>query len=86
MKSKMKKDNNSSTNLFVGVFTFPNTKRDYILHENAKEEYGNKAPDVTLKIPYELKKNEAMIRYTYSGTTRFYKIEKVEEVKSNVKY
>ena len=86
MKSKMKKDNNSSTNLFVGFFTFPNTKRDYILHENAKEEYGNKAPDVTLKIPYELKKNEAMISYTYNGTTQFYKIEKVEEVKSNVKY
>lgn len=86
MKSKMKKDHNSSKNLFVGVFTFPNTKKDFVLHENAKEEYGNKAPDLTLNIPFELKMNEAMLSYSYKGNSYFYKIENVEDVKSDVKY
>ncbi|MFK5958418.1 MAG: hypothetical protein QM495_06030 [Lutibacter sp.] len=83
-KAKLKKDVTINPPMFIGVFTLPNTKHDYILHENSEMEYSNKP--LNLNIPYSLKNNEAVVSYFYDGTIYYYKINKVEEVKSSVKY
>ena len=85
MKTKLKQDLNSLQPVFVGVFTFPNTEKDYILHENAAKEYGNTPPNITVNTPFELKKNEAVVSYLLDNKTYYYKIDEVEEIKSMVK-
>jgi len=86
MKSDLKPELNSSPPKFVGVFTYPNSKTDYILHENTAEEFGNKPPKTNLNIPFDLKETEAVISYTLNGKVYYYKVEEVLEVKSDEKY
>jgi len=85
-KSDLKRELDSSPAKFVGVFTNTNTKTDYILHENAAEEYGNKPPKANLNIPFELKETEAVISYTLNGKMYYYKVEEVLEINSDEKY
>jgi len=85
-KFALKRSVNSIPSIFVGIFTLPNTENDYILHGNPLNEYGNTPPKVSLNIPWELKKNEAVISYIYEGNTHYYKIENVEEIKSSTKF
>lgn len=85
-KITLKHNLSSSPSTFVGVFALPNTEKDYILHENSVNEYGNKPPKVSLNIPWELKENEAVVSYMYEGNIHYYKIENVKEIKSSVKY
>ena len=85
-KAHLKRDNNTNPTKFVGVFTDPNTKLDYILHENPKKEYKNTPPKPLLNIPVELKENEAVVSYLYKDTIHYYLIKELEEVKSTVKY
>lgn len=86
MKTKLKREINSSPTIFVGVFTFPNTEHDYILHQDPVKEYGNTPPKTSLNIPFELDKKEAVISYLFEGTLRYYKIKEVIETKSDTKY
>jgi len=81
-KTALKRDISSETPTFVGIFTLPNTKKDYILHENPLNEYGN----TPVNTPFELKKNEAVVSYLLDNKTYYYKINEVEEIKSTVKY
>lgn len=83
-KATLKKNMNANLPTFVGVFTLPNTKHDYILHENPAKEYGNKP--LKLNLPFSLKKEEAAVSYVHEGTQYYFKIDEVEEVKSSVKY
>lgn len=75
MKTKLQQEKDSLSPIFVGIFILPNTKKDYILHENSVKEYGNSPPNISPKSPFELKKNEAVISYLYKGNTYYYKIE-----------
>jgi len=86
MKSKLKKDSNANPPVFVGVFTYKNLKKDYILHENPEKEFGNTPINKSLNFPFSLKKNEAIISYLHKGKIHYYKIEELEEIKSRVKY
>lgn len=86
MKSDLKPELNSSPSKFVGVFSYTNTKTDYVLHENSEKEFGNKPPKASLKIPFNLKDTEAVISYTLNGKVYYYKVEEVLEVKSDEKY
>lgn len=86
MKTKLKRDVNSTPSIFIGVFALQNTKKDYILHEDPVKEYGNTPPNISLNIPFELKNNEAVISYFYKGNTKYYKIENVKETKSIIMY
>ena len=86
MKTKLKSELNTEPPVFVGAFTLPNTKNDYILHENVVKEYGNTPPNITVNIPFELEKNEAVISYLYEGNTQYYKIENLKETKSVIMY
>jgi len=83
-KTKLKKNTHTTPSMFVGVFTLPNTKHDYVLHENSEKEYGNKP--LSLNIPYSLKNNEAVVSYLFEGTIYYCKIDNIEEVKSTEKY
>jgi len=86
MKSELKRELNSEPTNFVGVFTLPNTKQDYNLNIDPIKEYSNKAPDVSLNIPFELKNNEAIISYLHQGNIYYYKIDEVIETTSSTKY
>ena len=86
MKTGLKRELNSKPTKFVGVYTLPNTKHDYNLNKDSLKEYGNKVPDVSLNIPFELKKDEAVVRYLYKGNTHYFKIEEVIETTSSTKY
>ncbi len=85
-KIPLKRDISAELNTFVGVFTLPNTEKDYILHENPVNEYGNTPINKSLNIPFELKKNEAIVNYLLDNKTYYYKIDEVVEIKSTVKY
>lgn len=69
--TKLQKDMHSKVNMFVGNFTF-SQHEDYILDKDPKKEYGNPAPDISLKNRFDLKPNEAIISYTFKGI-KFYK-------------
>jgi hypothetical protein len=45
---------------------------DFILSDDPKKEYGNKAPNIVNNIPFQLKANEAVVSYNFNNT-RFYK-------------
>lgn len=52
---------------------------DMIIHKDPKKEYGNKIPNATSKIPFELKENEAVISYLENKIEKFYKVILTEE-------
>jgi hypothetical protein len=81
MKTELKQDINAGTHNFVGVFTILKAQHDYNLDKDPLKEYGNQAPNVSLKIPFELKKNEAVVSYLYEGNTHYYKIETLVKIR-----
>lgn len=83
MKVSLKQNFTSEKPHYVGSFTYSKTKPDYILHENAINEYGNTSPNTTLKIPFKLKEDEAVVSYFYKEKIHYCKIENIEKVKSN---
>jgi len=85
-KAPLKRDISTELPTFVGVFTLPNTEKDFILHENPLNEYGNTPINKSLNIPFSLDKNEAVVSYLLDNKTYYYKIEELKEIKSRVKY
>jgi hypothetical protein len=81
MKVKLKKDISSSKNLYVGTFILEK-KKEFRLDIDPKKEYGNEAPDVTIKIPFKLESNEAVVSYSFNDRIEFYKISRVIEEKT----
>jgi len=86
MKTKLKSDKNTEPIVFIGTFIYPNTKNDYVLHKNAEKEYGNTPPNVLKNIPFEIQEDEAIVSYIFKGKTRYYKVEKLKEIKSVIMY
>ena len=69
--------------LYVGRFISKSTeKRDIIMHKDATEEYGNKAPEISAKIPFELAPFECVISYKVNGKTKYFKLTDLEEKES----
>lgn len=58
---------------------FNTGKPDMVMHEDPREEYGNKVPEAPAKVPYELDDDEAVIVFTENNTTKFYKITGIEQ-------
>ncbi|NER13216.1 hypothetical protein GWK08_07180 [Leptobacterium flavescens] len=73
--------------LYIGRYkTKANEKRDLIIHEDPKKEYGNKPPiDVKEKIPFNLEDTEAVVSYVHNGVTKYFKIENIKK-KESVNY
>jgi len=58
---------------------FISMKEDMQMSSDPKEEYGNKAPVKMDKIPFKLKKDEAVIEFTQDGKLKYYKIDGISE-------
>ena len=54
---------------------------DLVLDVDPKKEMNNKIPDV--KIPFELKENEAVIMYTYKGESHHFKVTNIKKTKTD---
>lgn len=79
-KSELKLESNSNNQLFVGNIHEKSRKKDYNLAIDSTKEFGNVAPDITSKIPFELKKNEAVVSYSFKGKKYYYKIKDLQEI------
>lgn len=79
MKAPLEKSKNDSNETYVGHFTFPNKSNDMILHGDAKKEFGNQVPDISKKIPFDLKQDEAIVSYKIKGLTKYFKISNLTE-------
>ena len=67
--------------VYTATITHSNNRKKQIIHYNTKKEYGNKAPDVSVKIPFELKKNEAIVTFYIKNKEKLFKIENLIETK-----
>lgn len=63
----------------VYMANFDTGKPDMVMHEDPREEYGNKVPESPEKVPFDLDDDEAVIVFTENDTTKFYKITGIEE-------
>ncbi|HSI71518.1 MAG TPA: hypothetical protein VK941_14885 [Gillisia sp.] len=63
----------------VYMANFDTGKPDIIMHEDPREEYGNKVPEVPVKVPFDIDDDEAVIVFTENNTTKFYKITGIEQ-------
>ncbi len=75
-KADLQQDSENS-GLFVA--TINTGKPDLIMSSDPKEEYKNKAPQISEKQSFELKENEAVLIFTENGKEKYYKIAGIEE-------
>jgi len=75
-----KLETNPDRNFCVGRFSTPfNKKQDVILSDKPKGEFGNEAPIIPKKPPFDLKDSECVISYKENNSTKYFKIEKIKE-------
>jgi hypothetical protein len=79
-KSELKLETNSSNQLFVGNIYKKRSNKDYNLAIDSTKEFGNVAPDISSKIPFELKKNEAVVSYYFKDKKYYFKIRDLQEI------
>ena len=79
------KDLDLTKNYFNAVIVLPNDQKDYILNIDAKKEFGNTPPNTSAssKIDFQLKENEAVLKYIFNNKTNYTKITNLIEVSSN---
>lgn len=69
--------------LYVGRFkNVANSRKDIIMSNEPYAEYGNKAPKLPEKIPFELADNECVVVYTENTKTRYFKITDITKQES----
>lgn len=74
---------NEKTETYNVSIALPNTNKNLQLDIDPRKEFGNKVPDISTKLPFELNDNEAVVSYFYKGKTNYYKISNLIEVKKN---
>jgi len=77
MKSLLNRTTNTSEEKYEGHFLISNTTKDIILHSDAEKEFGNRVPDISQKIPFQLEKYQAVVSYVYKNNTMHSKIMKL---------
>lgn len=66
--------------LYVGRFQLKsNQKSDIVMSSDPNEEYGNEAPKIATKFPFELKDTECVVSYKLGNDTKYFKIENIFE-------
>lgn len=66
--------------IFIGRFISDfNKKKDIIMSNEPKAEFGNEMPKVPQTIPFKLKDNECVISYKDGKTIKYFKIDNVVE-------
>lgn len=74
---------NSNKFLYVGKFVSKSTEiRDVIMHGDATQEFGNKAPEIPAKLPFELAPDECVISYSVNNKTKYFKLTDIKEKES----
>lgn len=74
-RGKQAKLEHINDTLFVGRFeTYKNKPQDIIMSNEPYGEYGNNAPKIPEKIPFELKEDECVVSYKNASKTKFFKI------------
>ncbi|MBT8294789.1 MAG: hypothetical protein KJO51_00055 [Gramella sp.] len=76
MKSPLKQSEDKS-NLYVANFRMGTG--DMVMHENPKEEYGNKPPQLPEESPYAIDKDEAILVFTQDNKIKYYKLTGIVE-------
>ncbi|WP_157607926.1 hypothetical protein [Seonamhaeicola sp. S2-3] len=72
-------------NLFIGRFKLElNPKEDVILSNKPFAEYGNKAPKLPEKIPFELNETECVVSFMENGEVKYFKINEVYKKESEI--
>ncbi|MEZ4801615.1 MAG: hypothetical protein R2797_02500 [Gelidibacter sp.] len=56
-----------------------NQKTDIVMSSDPNEEYGNQAPKINGKFPFELKDSECVISFKEQNETKYFKIENIVE-------
>lgn len=66
--------------MFVGRYPSEfNKKKDMVMSQDPKEEYGNEMPVIDKPIPFELQENECVISLIEADKTKYFKITDVVE-------
>ncbi|MBL4605741.1 MAG: hypothetical protein JKY02_08825 [Flavobacteriaceae bacterium] len=63
------------------IDTSSREKEDLVLDRDPKKEMNNKLPKADF--PFQLKENEAVISYLKNGKTKFFKVEKIKQTKTD---
>ena len=69
-------------NTFTLVGNISNLKQDMNMSGNSLDEYGNKPPKIEKDFPFDLKKDEAVIEYSISQQTYFFKVTGVKQLET----
>jgi len=69
----------SPENPGVYMATFDMAKPDMIMSSDPKEEYGNKMPQKSEKMDFELNDDEAILIFTQNSKVKYYKLTDVKE-------
>lgn len=78
--AKMELSKNISKTAYIGSLVMPNKDNDLQLNVDSKMEYGNRAPDISQKIPFQLKYNEAVVSYFFKNEIHYFKILNLIEI------
>jgi hypothetical protein len=81
---KLKSQLQNDELILTGNFTVSSKTDHIIMHADPKEEFGNKPPNISNKIPFELQDNEAVISYFIKSKKRYYKLSNIK--KENTSY
>jgi len=81
--AKLKLDKSISNQVYVGSFVLPNKNKNFNSDIDPKNEYGNQVPDISQKIPFDLKEDEAVISYLFKNKRTYFKISNIIEVSKN---
>lgn len=76
LKASLRED---TQNPGVYFAQFYKGKQDLIMSSDPKEEYGNKMPQKSEKVPFDLQDDEAVIVFTQNNKTKYYKITGISE-------
>jgi len=72
--AKLKLDKDISKTEYIGSLVMPNKDNDLQLNIDSKKEFGNRVPDISQKIPFKLKANEAVVSYFFKNKRNYFKI------------
>ena len=67
----------ANTSVYTAYFNAGN--KDLIMSSDPAEEYANKMPQMLVKVPFELKEDEAVIVFKENNKRKYYKITGIKE-------
>ncbi|MFO7720241.1 MAG: hypothetical protein R6W85_07360 [Gillisia sp.] len=76
MKSPLELDS-AKTGVYMAYFSTGN--KDLIMSSDPAEEYANMMPQMPVKVPFELKEDEAVVVFKENNKRKYYKITGIKE-------